>query len=57
MEYKELDRGRFDSSLVRDGIEVAYTDYDVVKLGIGYHDCDKEAVEDFAAGYELKVVW
>ena len=57
MEYQEYERGLFDSSLVRDGIEVAYTDYDVVRLGIGYHDCDKKAVEDFADGYELKIVW
>ena len=56
MEYILCDRGRFDCSLVRDGVEVAYTDHDVVRIGIGYHDCDKDAVEDFAAGYGLKIL-
>ena len=56
MEYQEYDLGRFDCTLVMDGIEVAYTDYDVVKIGIGYHDCDKDAVEEFAAGYGLEIV-
>lgn len=57
MEYKEYDRGQFDCSLVRDGVEIAYTDYGVVRLGIGYRDCDKKAVEDFADGYGFDVVW
>lgn len=56
MEYVLCERGRFDCSLVRDGMEVAYTDYDVVKLGIGYKDCDKDAVIKFAGDYDLEIV-
>ena len=55
MAYQLCERGRFECSLVRDGMEVAYTDYNCVRLGIGYKECDREAVQKFADDYELEV--
>ena len=55
--YTQAARGRFDCYLMRDGIPVAYTDYDVVKLTGYYRDSDRAAVADFGAEYEMPVEW
>ena len=58
----EAERGRFESVLGRvsgmDVLEVAYTDYDRVKIGLDYDkEKDRETVEEFADYYELPVEW
>lgn len=57
--YREADRGHFDCYLIdrRFGIAVAYTDANVVRLTTNYTEADRKAVEEFAAKYELPVVW
>lgn len=59
--YTEADRGRFDAYLLRNGIAVAYTDYDVVKVTDNFrYNQDYDAVAVFADGYELPLdisVW
>lgn len=55
--YSEAERGHFDSMLLRDGIEIAYTDYDVVKIcHETYTDNDCEAVKEFADSYDLPII-
>lgn len=55
-EYREAERGRFDAYLLRDGVPIAYTDYDVVRICTDtYDDGDKPAVKEFAESYELPV--
>ena len=59
--YYEVDKGRFDSALVRrsDRTVIAYTDHDVVKALIHgtFDNADRKAVVAFAEQYELPIFW
>lgn len=54
--YREVDRGRFDSSLLYGDYEIAYTNYDVV---IAFDDCAEhgKAIARFAEKYDLPIEW
>lgn len=57
LEYVELEKGHFESVLVQDGREVAYTWGEVVRIGEGFlRNYDAEAVKGFAVTYGLPVV-
>lgn len=51
--YTEADRGKFDAWLLRDGVAVAYTDHDSVKITQDFRQGDRKAVMEFADSYEL----
>ena len=60
--YKEVDRGRFESCLLRKlygdvWVAVARTYGDEVRLCVGYKETDREAVEEYAEQYDLPVDW
>lgn len=59
--YFEVDRGRFEATLVRIdfpcSVAVAYTYDDTVRLAPAYCEADRNAVEEFAAQYDLPVDW
>lgn len=54
--YREVDRGRFDSSLLYGDYEIAYTNYDAV---IAFNDCaeHEQAIIRFAEKYDLPIEW
>lgn len=58
--YIEVDKGRFDSALIRDDgerVAVAYTSGETVKLYADYCTADREAVEEFAETYGFQIDW
>jgi len=56
--YFEVDKGRFESALIRteDGAMVAYTDGDEIKTTEYYTDGDRTALADFCSIYGLPVI-
>lgn len=60
--YKEVDRGRFESCLLRKlyggvWVAVARTYGGEIRLCAGYRETDREAVEEYAGIYNFPVDW
>ncbi len=53
-DYEEYESGRFDSSLVCDGEEVARTYGDIIR---GFNKIHEEAIKAWAKWYELPIEW
>lgn len=55
--YEEIDRGRFESALILDGEEIAFTDCGDVYTGRGYiAERDADAVREYAGKYDFEVI-
>lgn len=56
-DYTEMDRGKFESWLIRKGdwVAIAFTDYDEIKVTDEYRPWEKEIVEEFADQYDLPI--
>ena len=60
--YFEVDRGRFESSLIRGSsefggaVQIAYTSGDHVMLTEYYRTCDRAEVEKYADTYDCDII-
>lgn len=55
MEYELIDRGIFDFWVLRDGVEIAFSDYDELRLTAEYRESDGKAILEIAEEYDLEI--
>ena len=53
--YYEVDKGMFNSMIIKNDKDICFTDDDIVRLGRGYKEEDRGIVEEFANYYELPI--